>query len=270
MQQFAHAYIIYSNTAAGRLGYAKELIKSMMDSSGSPVTETVSRRIDEDNYPDIFIISPVKGNISIDAVRSVRNFISLKPLEGTMKFVVITDCELMRSEAQNAMLKILEETPENRVIILLGAGIESMLPTVLSRLRTIRLPDAGEEVSADSGQCADMMKFLETVLLEGDIDVLFEMSSNLARSDRMNARETLLELYGAFHQLYLYLSGIAPALPEGSGRLSQHMSAPLALRISEIIRQGLEDIKANVSMNIASEAMFIAIREAYNAENSRN
>ena len=270
MEQFAHAYIIYSNTPGGRLARAREMIKRMIGAS-STLTDTVSRRIDEDNYPDIMTISPVKGNISIDAVRSIRDFIALKPLEGTMKFVIITDCERMRAEAQNAMLKILEETPDERVIILLAAGLESILPTVLSRLQAIRLPDAEEESGDGSGgDGGAMLSKLMAVLLEGDIDALFELSGMIASADRLEAQDMLGRLYAAFHRLYMYLSGIAPEAPQDSERLARHMSAELARKISEIIMQGISDIKANGSMSIAAETMLITIREAYNAENSRN
>ncbi|MBO4361019.1 MAG: hypothetical protein J5822_09095 [Eubacteriaceae bacterium] len=271
MEQFAHAYIIYSNTPEGRLRYARELIKEMLSASGQSVTPIISRRIDEGNYPDIMIISPVKGNISIDAVRSVKDFISLRPMEGAMKFVVITDCEQMRSEAQNAMLKILEETPENRAILLLGAGIESMLPTVLSRLRTVRLPDALDvEAGEETGEAEDMIRLVTQMLLEGDVDSLFELSGTIASADRITARDMLSQLYSVFHRLFIQLSGMAPLSPGAAGRLAQHMSAPLAMKICELIRQGMEDIKGNASMSIAAETMLISIREAYNAENSRN
>ena len=270
MEQFAHAYIIYSNTPGGRLAYAGELIKRMLGSRGS-LTETVSRRIDEGNYPDVMTISPVKGNISIDAVRSIKDFIALRPMEGPMKFVVITDCERMRAEAQNAMLKILEETPENRAIILLAAGLESMLPTVLSRLQAVRLPDAKEdEDGQEDGPATEMISGLMAVLLEGDIDALFALSGRIASADRLEAQDMLSRLYTVFHRLHMHLSGLAAEAPPNTGRLAQHMSAALAGRISEIIMQGISDIKANGSMSIAAETMLITIREAYNAENSRN
>ena len=74
------------------------------------------------------------------------------------------------------------------------------------------------------------------------------------------------KLHGIFHGIYVYLSGAGPLTDERSRYISGYLNAPLADRISGIIRDTLSDIMGNASMNIASEAMLIAIREAYNAE----
>lgn len=265
MEHFAHAYIIYGGSPASREEAALGMIKKMISSTDvSLMDDTVSRRIDTWNYPDILAIRPQKGSIPIDTVRGIKDFLSYKPVECAMKFVVICECQLMRAEGQNAMLKLLEETPEGRAIFLLADSLERILPTVLSRLQQVRLPDAQEE-TGQTDMTGEVLRLLSTVLLEGDIPALFDLSALLAK-DRQETMAILTELYGIFHGIYVYLSGAGPLTDERSRYISGYLNAPLADRISGIIRDTLSDIMGNASMNIASEAMLIAIREAYNAE----
>ena len=140
------------------------------------------------------------------------------------------------------------------------------------KLIDYEVPERGRAkmLLAPTSQTSSTQIISELRVLEGDVDSLFELSGTIASADRITARDMLSQLYSVFHRLFIQLSGMAPLSPGAAGRLAQHMSAPLAMKICELIRQGMEDIKGNASMSIAAETMLISIREAYNAENSRN
>lgn len=93
--------------------------------------------------PDIFIISPSKKlpsqepdpktHILIDQIRDLKRHVFQKPLSLKFKLVIIEEAQRMTIEAQNALLKILEEPPASTLIILEATNKQGLLPTVLSR-----------------------------------------------------------------------------------------------------------------------------------------
>ena len=93
--------------------------------------------------PDLKIIerTKTKKSIGIEEVRPVSNYLKIKPL-GKIKVVIVKEANLLTIEAQNSLLKILEEPPEYAQIFLEGNTIESLLPTILSRCVKIKLSNA--------------------------------------------------------------------------------------------------------------------------------
>lgn len=78
-------------------------------------------------------------SISISQARNIKSILSLRPLEGSVLTVIIENAEKLTTEAQNALLKLLEEPPEN-IYFLLGTHDKSaLLPTVLSRVNVVSL-----------------------------------------------------------------------------------------------------------------------------------
>lgn len=95
--------------------------------------------------PDIFYISPTKQSISIEEVRSLKKHIFQRPVHLPSKIIIMKEAHKLTPEAQNALLKILEEPPLNVIIILEAQNKENLLPTVRSRLVLI---DARQEYEA--------------------------------------------------------------------------------------------------------------------------
>lgn len=77
--------------------------------------------------------------IGIDAVRPIAPLLSIRPVAGKRRAVIIRRAHTMTVEAQNALLKTLEEPPQEAIIILETDHPETLLPTILSRCHTIRL-----------------------------------------------------------------------------------------------------------------------------------
>ncbi len=97
------------------------------------------RKIQTDNHPDIHAIKLIEGkkNIAISQIRDMAMKLSNKPNEARVRVVMIVDAELMNIQAQNALLKLLEEPPEKTCFILMVQKETRLLPTVLSRCRKI-------------------------------------------------------------------------------------------------------------------------------------
>ncbi len=90
-------------------------------------------------HPDLFFIKPeFNEEISIDWIRQLKNFLTLRPYSSEHKIVVIETAEKLNSYAQNALLKIFEEAPNYAVIILCAKTLDSISDTIVSR--AIKLP----------------------------------------------------------------------------------------------------------------------------------
>lgn len=106
------------------------------------------RMVLEKNHTDIKYYAPEKSTFTVDMARAVRTEAYLKPLTGDYNIAILEHCELMNAEAQNALLKVLEEPPESALFILLTENAGTFLTTVISRCLLLRVtPLSNEEIS---------------------------------------------------------------------------------------------------------------------------
>ena len=102
------------------------------------------------NQPDIITITHEKPNsISVKEIRDMRADLSIKPYANARKIYIIPDAEKLTIQAQNALLKTLEEPPEYAVIILIADGLSTFLPTILSRCVVLQTRAVEEAQIAD-------------------------------------------------------------------------------------------------------------------------
>ncbi len=92
------------------------------------------------NNPDVFYVKPVKTkSLGVDDIREqIIEKVKIKPYSYKHKIFIVDNADNMTVQAQNAILKTLEEPPEYVIIILIAENIESFIPTVLSRCVVIK------------------------------------------------------------------------------------------------------------------------------------
>jgi DNA polymerase-3 subunit delta' len=95
------------------------------------------RKMLSDNHPDLIIVEPSGTFIKIDQVRNLRKRLMFAPVQGGRRMVVVNDSHAMNAEASNAMLKMLEEPPDNTHIVLTAPQTSDLLPTIVSRCQHI-------------------------------------------------------------------------------------------------------------------------------------
>lgn len=103
-----------------------------------------------DTYPYLQVIDPAEDSIKIEQIRELQQFLKLKvPARqaGLHRVVIIVDAERMRGEAQNALLKTLEEPPADTIIILTAEARERMLETIASRCQELAMLPVSESQS---------------------------------------------------------------------------------------------------------------------------
>ncbi len=134
----SHAYILNGEKGSGKKTLAGIVVKSLQCESGDPDPCGICKsclQAESGNQPDIIWVNHEKPNvISVDEIRSqIVNDIDLKPYSSKYKIYIIPDAQMMNPQAQNALLKTLEEPPEYVIIMLLTNNMDKFLPTILSR-----------------------------------------------------------------------------------------------------------------------------------------
>lgn len=107
-----------------------------------------------------------KLSIGIEDVKLMQKKISLKPMKSPTKAVIIEDAHLLTTEAQNALLKVLEEPPANTILILGTDSKEALLPTIRSRCQLIELEEALPKLTEkDKTTLNEFIKALPTMTI---------------------------------------------------------------------------------------------------------
>lgn len=137
-KKISHAYIINGEKSSGKEFIAKIFAMALQCERGesNPCQEChACKQALSDNQPDIIRVTHEKPNtISVDDIRAqINNDVDIKPYSSPYKVYIVNEAEKMTVQAQNAILKTLEEPPEYAVILLLTTNVNSLLPTILSR-----------------------------------------------------------------------------------------------------------------------------------------
>lgn len=103
------------------------------------------KKIRSHNHPDILMVNPSGAMIKIHQIRDLFRTLALKPYEARVRVVIISESQTMNPAAANALLKILEEPPDQTVLILTAGRTSDLLPTVVSRCRHIRFNPISEQ-----------------------------------------------------------------------------------------------------------------------------
>lgn len=142
MNRVSHAYIICGEADSGRKTLAVSFAKTLQCEEGKIDACNVCKsckQVDSGNHPDVIFVEHEKPQlVSVDDIRNnVVNTVDIKPYSGKYKIYIIEDGEMMNPQAQNALLKTIEEPPEYAIIIILTTTLDRLLPTIISRCITL-------------------------------------------------------------------------------------------------------------------------------------
>ena len=139
----AHAYLISGPPHIGKATLARSLALALncrSTDSARPCGQCRScRLIVAGKHPDVQLIEPDGARVKIDQVRALQHDLSLRPVEGRYRVAIFDQFEVATTEAQNALLKTLEEPPDYVVLIVLAPDPELLLPTIVSRCQQVPL-----------------------------------------------------------------------------------------------------------------------------------
>lgn len=129
----SHSYLFIGTEGIGKKLIAEEFAKMLLAVK------------DTENSPDFSIIEPDGNSIKIEQIREFQKKVSEKPIISNKKVYIINDSDKMTVEAQNCLLKTLEEPPEFVTIILIGSNENSFLSTIKSRCMILHFEKISDE-----------------------------------------------------------------------------------------------------------------------------
>lgn len=135
----SHSYLFVGIQGVGKKIFAREFAKMILCLDEKKYCNKCKSclEFDTNNNPDFLYIEPDGNSLKIDQIRYIQRKIQEKPIVSNKKVYIINDAEKMTIEAQNCLLKTLEEPPEFVTLILIGSNESSFLPTIKSRCMII-------------------------------------------------------------------------------------------------------------------------------------
>ncbi len=200
----SHAYILNGEKGSGKKMIARVFAKALNCESDEerPCEKCHScLQANSGNHPDIMEITHDKPNsISVDDIREqIVEDVQVRPYSSPYKIYIVSDAEKMTMQAQNALLKTIEEPPSYVVVLLLTTNVSALLPTILSRcvmLNTKPVPDS---------QVRDyLMEHAQIPDYQADICVAFAQG-NIGKAVQLATSENFNEIKGAAIHLLTHL-----------------------------------------------------------------
>ncbi len=140
----SHAYIITGEAGMGRKSLANAFSLKLLcenDSEDGCMTCHSCRQVLSRNHPDVIYVTHEKpGSIGVEDIRhQINDTVSIRPYSSHYKIYIVDEAEKMTIQAQNALLKTIEEPPDYVTILLITTNQEIFLPTILSRCVQLKL-----------------------------------------------------------------------------------------------------------------------------------
>ncbi|MBU0619054.1 hypothetical protein KKD62_02340 [Patescibacteria group bacterium] len=198
------------------IGSAKSALKHALAQTGRYLTTATPRQ-----HPDLLLLEP-EQSISIAQVRNMIRFLSKKPFQAQTKVVLIHQSQQLTLPAQNALLKTLEEPPDNSYIILTAPNQDQLIPTIQSRCQIINLKPEPDKLPA--AQQAELLIFNHQLIQAslGQRLVLIQPYS----ANRSSAQKFILEQI-LFWQKALHQPKLAAKLKVQDKQISRILQALL-------------------------------------------
>ena len=289
--KISHSYIFTGEPGSGKKLLAGTFAATLQCEAGGtePCQKCDScKKAMGKNHPDIIMVSHEKpGTITIDEIRDqVINDIDIRPYYSPYKIYIIADADLMTPQAQNALLKTIEEPPEYAVILLLTNNIGGLLPTIQSRCVRLDLKvvdDYQAEIDASfaqgsigrakeaatSQEFAEMTQNALRILKYANTMEVYELSDAIKSlsEDKQNINDYLdifqfwfrdVLMFKATQEIdnLVFKQEINFIREQAKQRSYENLE-----NILDSIQKTKVRLKANVNFDLAFELLFLTIRE---------
>ena len=191
----SHAYILSGEAGMGKKSLANAFALALLCVKGQadPCRQChACKQVMSGNHPDLIYVTHEKpASIGVDDVRrQINDTIQVKPYSSAHKIYIVDEAEKMTVQAQNALLKTIEEPPAYAVILLLTTNAEAFLPTILSRCVQLKLKPLKD------GEVKDyLVSRMSVEMSQAEIYTAFARG-NLGKAIHLADSEDFRHLYG--------------------------------------------------------------------------
>lgn len=184
----SHSYIFCGTEGIGKKLIAKELAKKILclKEKANDCDCKSCIEFDSDNNPDFQLIESVDGKIKIEQIRQMQRKVAEKPIISNNKVYIIDEADTMTTEAQNCLLKTLEEPPEYITIILICTNEGNLLSTIKSRCTRIQFEPIKDE---------EIKEYVKTKLPDEQISpqIIELAQGSIGKAIKLNERKDIYE-----------------------------------------------------------------------------
>ena len=207
-------------------------------------------KIKSASHPDVLKICGDKGAkaLHIEAIRNIRQDAYIKPNEARNKVYILSNADNMTQQAQNALLKVLEEPPNNVIFILTCDSAFSLLLTIRSRAQILSLdPVESDNISEKS---MDISNQIALALLERKEFELLCATSKFGK-DKLLMKETLQVFIDLLMQACRGISGInIEGKSDTALKICRGLTSSTIMRLIEVSQTCINMVDSNVNVNI--------------------
>ena len=271
--KYSHSYLFVGTSGIGKKLIAREFAKMILCEANEKYCNKCKSclEFDSNNNPDFQEIKPEGLNIKIDQIRQMQSKVSEAPIISEKKVYIIDDADLMTKEAQNCLLKTLEEPPEFVTIILIGSNESNFLSTIKSRCITIKFeslnpieisdylknnfPDediSSNIIEASNGSIGKALILKDKQDLYQSIDTIFNNIEYLDLIDTLNKAEIIYKSQDDKYDILEYINII---LYKKSKENLQYLNA------ISIVEETKKRLKANSNYNMTIDNLIMTIWE---------
>lgn len=273
----SHSYMFIGENSIGKKLFAKEFAKGILcesDTSKPCGNCTSCIKFENSNHPDFYILDEEDGTIKNEQIREINKNILEKPIESLKKVYIINNSENMTVQAQNSLLKTLEEPPEHAVIILITSNENKMLTTIKSRctkinfiplnnsdIRTIlrreyNIDNVSEFIFTFArGSVERTLKIQAKLDLYGDIQETFNDIKNIDALELLKLKEELAQNKEDIDFILEYINAILKDLSMNDSKY---------LNCIFIVEQTKDRLKRNNNFDMTIDNLLLKIWEEIN------
>lgn len=276
-----HSYLFLGEDGIGKKEIAKEFAKQILClNKAENCTCKSCICFDTENHPDFTIINEEGETIKINTIREMISTVYEKPILSSKKIYIINDCDKMTKEAQNSLLKTLEEPPEYIVIILISSNSDMLLNTIKSRCTKIVFEKLTNNEVTEllahknydttnisekmfeffDGSIGKAIKILEKKEIYSAVDKFIEMIESKDKIDFLTkGKEAFIkeEIYGILEYCIVSLFYI--------GNSKNNIKY---LNCVKYIQETINHLKTNSNYDMSIDYMLLRIWEEVNENNS--
>ena len=267
-----HAYLIDENNYFDSFNMVMSFVKAILcedcRKNNHDFSEcSLSKRIDDGNYPELKIITPDGSLIKKQQIIALQQDFSRSAVEGKKRIYIIKDCEKMRPEAANSMLKFLEEPEDDIIAILMTNNINNVLSTIISRCKIIKFNNNLSEEAVIDVELENLALDFVTMLEMKGIDLLVSLKdiwfSKITAKDREKMVIVFDKMIDIYYDMVKFIIGNNNIKcfnwKDKIEELSKLNKIDEILEKINILVEGKDSIKYNVNSNLLMDMIIISI-----------